>query len=154
MIGMAPPGEIDAVTTAQMDVVKQYMAFSVAANVIASCLAVVLLIAGIGLLRRRNWSAKAHIGWAIARLVFAIPHSGLSYVMNRDMWAAMEKAAAESGDPVPAGLAALMASAGIIGVIITFAIAATWPVFILIWFSRAKIKDEVAMWAAEARARI
>ena len=29
-----------------------------------------------------------------------------------------------------------------------------FPVFILLWFSRAKIKDEVAAWEAESRAMI
>ena len=154
MVGMAPPGEIDPVTMAQMDVIKRYMVFSVAANVFAAGLSVLLLVTGIGAVRRRTWSAKSHVGWAIARLLFIIPHNALSYFMNKEMFEAMQKAASDSGSPMTPGLNTIMASLGVVGIIIGVAWAAIWPVFILIWYSRGKIKDEVGIWAAEERARV
>ena len=154
MIGMAPPGEIDEVTKAQMDALRQYMPYTLVLGVAATALAVLLLISGIGLVRRRSWCVKSHVTWAIARLVFAIPHSAVSYVMNKQMFESMQQASSTSGAPMPPGLATIMASAGIIGVVIGLVWAALWPGFVLFWFNRATIREEVAMWDAEARARI
>ena len=104
-------------------------------------LTVLLLIFGIGLLQRRPWSAKMCSRWAMVYIIYAVINSFMTYSMQQAQFAAMSQTTQPA--PMPAGFEKTVAA---FGLVIGLVWACALPVFMLIWFSRAKIKDEVASW--------
>lgn len=104
-------------------------------------LTVVLLIVGIGLLQRRAWSARLCPWWAAVYIVYAVISSIVNFFMQQDQFAEMSQTTQPAS--IPPGFGKTVAS-------FSFVFGLVWacalPVFMLIWFSRAKIKDEVASW--------
>ncbi len=104
--------------------------------------AVLLLVLGIGLVKRRVWGAKLVPIWAVIKIVVATMGGFVGYHVAQGQLEAM------SNDPdlaaMPAGFTDTM-------VVVGFAVGVLWglamPVFLLIWFSRARIKEEVSQWA-------
>ena len=139
-------GAIDPVNAAQMDVLRQYMPWTILSGLGSLALGVLLLVAGIGLLRRRSWSRKASVVWSILRMTYAIPTGVLGYIVNTAQFEAMEQAAASSSSPIPSGFFAIMHSLGPAGLGCGLVWGWALPVFLLSWFSRSKIKAEVAQW--------
>lgn len=115
--------------------------WQVLSTIISLALAILILVCGAQLLKRRRSAAWGLIIWAIAYTLLAITNLTLSYtVMNNTM----QKARQDVNGGMPAGIAAditfiSMCAGGLFSLIP--------PVFVLIWFSRRKIKDEVAMWS-------
>lgn len=92
-------------------------------------LSVMLLVVGIGFLKRRAWSARLGMVWAIVDIVAVIVNVAVAPRM----------AAAQSGGQAEAVGAS-------IGMVCGATFGLVFPVFLLIWLSRAKIKQEVASW--------
>ncbi|HSW46695.1 MAG TPA: hypothetical protein VLM89_14125 [Phycisphaerae bacterium] len=98
-----------------------------------------LLAIGIGLLKRRPWSVTLARFWAPLSILLAVCNFFVVHAMQKQMFEAM----ADQGTPVPQGMAGGIA-AGSAACGLMFGCA--FPVFMLIWFARRKIKDEVAGW--------
>lgn len=117
----------------------------------ASGLSVWLLIAGIGLARRRPWSRAHAIGWSVGKILLTIISTlaGLAFV--GETVEQINGSMTQGGQTPP-----FTVSVGIFVVVIAISAvwAVIWPVFLLIWFRRAAVKDEVAAWEAESRAMI
>lgn len=134
---MFPPG-----TAHMMDVVLEWRAFMTLSSGLMSATAAILLIAGIGILKRRRWSVRTCAGWAILKMLVIVPQAVAGAMMQQ---AQMEKFSQQAGNAMPGGT-------GIFAAIHVFTIGATiawgWalPVFLLIWFSRAKVKQETVQW--------
>ena len=100
--------------------------------------AVLLLVSAIGLVTRRRWSVSASKAWAVLRILVGILSTALG------LW--MQEAFMEAS-PAMAGVSSgLIRGMQVFGAILGIAWSCTLPVFALIWFSRAKIKTEVAAW--------
>ena len=114
-----------------------YQDYTTVAGVIGMGVGVVMLAAGLATLRRRPSGRVLHLVYAaltciqiavgLVVLIMAIPE------------------VQASGSSDPAARAGLVG--GLIGDILGTIFGAVYPVFILIWFSRRKIRDEVAKWA-------
>lgn len=106
-------------------------------------LSILLLIGGIGLLTRRRWSARAMRIWGIGDLLLTIVGLVFTLVAIPAYQQQMQQQN-PSMSQVPGG-----AFLGIMLVSMCFGgvISLAAPVFALIWFSRRKIRDEVATWA-------
>jgi len=134
---------------AALEAVEEYAAWTITLQLLVLAAAVLLLIAGIGLVQRRGWSVKAGVLWAIVRIPVVVANAALGYVTFQATMEAME-AMQDSPEmqQIPAGLFSVIGS---VGGVFTVALTLIWgwayPVFILIWFSRRRIKDEVAAWA-------
>ncbi len=113
-------------------------------------LSVWLLIAGIGLNRRRPWGRSHTVGWSVAKILLAFISTILGVVFAGDTVDQINGQLSQGGTP-PFTLSVtwlfLFIAIGLVWALL-------WPVFLLIWFSRESVKDEVAAWAAESRAMI
>ena len=140
-------GGLDPVTAAQMGVLRGFVVINAVAAVVGSALGVLLLIGGIGLMRRRPWSRTVLVVWSITRAVFAVPAVIVGYFMSTAQFEAMEEAAESSGGAMPMGLFTLMRGLGLAGAVFALLWAWTLPAFLVCWLSRDVIKKEVALWA-------
>ncbi len=132
------------VQKAQFEVMRQYVVPTSISMVVATVVAAWLLVAGIGVLRRRPWSRGATVGWAVAKIIYAIP----AYFLNKAQFEAMEQAAIDSGTPMPTGrIFTIMQS--VVVPMMGCSMLWTWalPLFLIIWFRRASVKTEVERWA-------
>jgi len=133
------PGEQAA---GMKEMMQQYKPYTIIGSLLSLGVAVLLLAAGIGLVQRRGWAPKISMLWSIVKIVFVIVNSIFGYMM------AQASAAAMAQDPamaqMPAGFMSVASGVGV-------ALGACWgwalPVFMLVWFTRGKIKAEVAEWA-------
>lgn len=116
-------------------------------------LSVWLLIAGIMTVKRKPSARTQNIGWSIVKIIVVL----IALVVNvllfaEDMADQMnwqfEQQAQQTGNP-PVFTFDITMVYIMLGV--TAAVGLVWPVILLIWFSRGKIKDEVATWSAIER---
>lgn len=135
------------VQAAQMDAFGEYMGVTLATQIAAAVLALMLLIVGIGLAGRRRWSARASDVWSILKLVYIVPavYFGMKSGMAQFDAASVANAQAGAGS-MPQGFFGIMRSVVWLGVAIHVVWLGAWPVFLLIWFRRPAIREEVAAW--------
>lgn len=132
-------GRSDPAMDAQIEVMSQFYAIFVGLLIIGFILAIVQLIAGITLLRRRRSARGMFMVYALVALILAILNIGLQVVMTQAISAKLH----EQGETAAAAGAWASAAFGLcIGIVLGMG----WPVFLIIWFSRQKIKNEVATW--------
>jgi hypothetical protein len=114
-------------------------------------LSVWLLIAGIGLARRRSWSRAHSIGWSVGKILLTVISTAAAVAFVGDTVDQINGQMSQGGKTPPFTFSVGMFLA-------LFAVSAVWamlwPAFLLIWFSRGAVKDEVAAWEAESRAMI
>lgn len=101
-----------------------------------------LLAAGIGLVKRRRWARPHHLGWAVAKIVVAVVGTAISFIFIQDSVRQINDAMSQQGPP-PFTVTEELVTVVMIAVMIWFLI---YPIFLLLWFSRRKIKAEVAAW--------
>jgi len=131
----------DPATTAALSATRS--SWMVVQLLVGLGLTVLLLICGIGLLKRRPWSPKGCTRWAVVYIIFAVIGGILNFSMQQAQFASMSQAGGPSPMPVGFGTLALLMS------LLGFVWACALPVFLLVWFSRAKIKAEVALWGCD-----
>lgn len=109
---------------------------TIVGSLVSAALMVVLVAVSVGLVRRRRWSITLGSWWAVLEIGLAVIMSVIGlYGMMRFM---------EQGQNVGVGM---MAAWGIIGMVMGLAFWLALPVFMLIWFSRAKVREEYGRWA-------
>jgi hypothetical protein len=101
-------------------------------------LSIAMVIACINLMRHRGSSRSLILIWAILKIGYSLGDSVLSYVMATSAFSQSENAS-----PAPGGFLGLV---GISGAVLNFLFYAALPVVMIIWFSRTKIKSEMATW--------
>ncbi len=123
----------------------------VAVSIVSMLIAVLLLVAGIGVIKRRAWGPKVALVWAGLKMIFVIVHSVASYLIQIAQFEAMQVAIANDQN-MSAGMGTFMGSMmqalGIFGVLIGVLWGWALPVFLFVWFARKKIRTETAGWAA------
>ena len=124
-----------------MSAMAQWKLWIIVSSVIGVAFGVLLLIGSLRLLSRRQSSRGLIMIWAVLKIfVYAVGSSILSFVMTQ--------AALSQDDPntaqLPKGFLEWM---GPIGAVFNFLWYSALPVFMLIWFSRPKIKAEMQHWA-------
>ena len=135
---------VNPAAAAQVDVVRRFLPWLAACEIASAALAVWLLVAGIGVLRRRRWSRRAILAWAIARMAEAVPAAVLAYLIAQGQLGAMMDSPQAAA--VPGGIAVFIRGAGLLGFGWTLALAWAMPVFVLVWFTRRRVREEVAAW--------
>lgn len=111
-------------------------------NKVASFAAALLLLAaGVGLLKRQRWSALGIVTWAICKMLIVL-HAGY-IVGSMGSEFAMAMMAHQRSTPPPPEVAHTVLLAIPAGIIVW-----GWalPAFMLIWFSRGQIRGETACW--------
>jgi hypothetical protein len=103
-----------------------------------------LLALGIGLLKRRPWSAQWIRTWAVVEMLCSVVVLAVTHIAQQPQFAAI---ANQPGmQQMPGFLAGFTVAFFVCGLLVGWAL----PVFVLIWFSRDKIKQEVATWQSPA----
>ena len=116
----------------------------------AAGLSVWLLIAGIGMTRRRPWARSHTVGWSVAKILLSFISTTMGVVFASATVDQINSQLSKGGTPpFTVSITWVM-----VFVAIALVWALLWPVFLLIWFSRGAVKDEVAAWAAESHAMI
>lgn len=117
-------------------------AVGLALSIVGLPLAAVHLVAGIQTLRRRP-SARF---WVVIFFVYAVlmltPGAIYQYLSMQHQ---IQQAAQQGG--TPPGIAAFGRGFALAMVVLAALVALIWPTFLLIWYSRPKIREEVRGWA-------
>jgi len=105
-----------------------YRTYTMFTAMLGIVMAVVLLLAGISLLRRRNIAAALHLAYGVISAIMVILNIGIM-------------AASIDIPEVPDAT-----KPGLIGGMIGSFIGLVYPVFLIVWFMRRKIREEMANW--------
>jgi hypothetical protein len=112
-------------------------------------LAGLLMAASIGMLRRRDWSVRTAVLWSWAKSVTAVGDGILTAVTFRRSVPLLRNLLP------PEVLTPETMNILLIGAVcISLVLGLSTPVFVLVWFRRARIRAEVATWAAPRSAAI
>ncbi len=126
----------------------------VASSLAGLGIGVLLLLGGVSVMQRRPRGRTMCLTWALLRIPVVVLGLVVGYLMQRDQLAAMQEMFA-SDPSVPAAMSAMFGRFMQAGVLVGSVIGLLWgwalPVFMFIWFSRGKIKTEVAAWSAGER---
>ena len=109
--------------------------------IVSLAAAVLLLIGGINLTRRKPGAARFLFIWSIAMIVLACVSAGMQYTLQPEY--AKLFAAQAQGDPATL---AMMERGMVIGLFCGSLVSISGPVFVLWWFHRRAIGEEVATW--------
>lgn len=126
-------------------------------SVLEACLAlltsVLLLIAGIQCVRRESMARVLHLVWAGARVLVAVLTCVVGYLTMQSQAKVMQGMGGAGGGAagMPPGFAGYMSIMGMVGIVLTFAWGVAYPVVVVVWFSKPKVKAEVAGWAKGVR---
>ncbi len=120
------------------DAVGRAVAWLARISLVAAILAAVLLVVGIGLVRRRAWAIRAGKAWAIAQIVVTVLGTAGSHVIQRAIAEALRQAGTSAGG-LPLGTSPAATAWSLVW-------GCALPVFVLIWFARREIREEVAGW--------
>jgi hypothetical protein len=105
-------------------------------------LAVWLLKAGIGVLRRQQTAAVSIRRWALTKTILYGTCFALSLgltVLASGMIARMQEEMGAEGAELGIGLM-------VAGLVVSFGFVLAWPIFILIWFGRDAIQEQIGRW--------
>lgn len=140
----AMPAEAGKQMAASMAGVQKWMGLNVASNALNLAAATVLLLAGIGLLRRRGWSRSVAIVWAVFKMAFAVLAAVVGYLIAVEQMAVMQQQMqSKGGTAMPVGF---MQAFLPLGIGISIVIGWAFPIFMLVWMGRGSIRSEVAGW--------
>lgn len=132
--------------TIQAAAIVKWKWASFGSNVFLMVCAVLCLVAGIGILKRRAGGVTQAKLWAVLKMVAAVVGGVVGFLMQRDIFQAMQQAGT-TGANMPAGVAGAMQ--GVQAAMLFGSVVWQWalPVFVLVWLSRAKVREETSLWA-------
>lgn len=108
-------------------------------------LAILLLVGGIMLLSRRPGAARALITFAWLDLGVNTYTAVLQFYSMRAQMQAMQENPSLSQAPMGM-FATITDAASSVILVIGWSLVAIWPIFLLVWFHRRKIRDTVGSW--------
>ncbi|MCH7701510.1 MAG: hypothetical protein IID37_07460 [Planctomycetes bacterium] len=125
----------------QFKVAEDFAGWTIASSLAGLVAAAALLAAGIGVLKQRRWGITTARVWAVAKMVVVAATSVLTYQILQESTAAMLRTQGTQAMP-PGFMSAVGAMSIGMGIMWGWAL----PVFLLIWFGRRKIRQDVAAW--------
>lgn len=131
---------------AMADAAARYTPYLVVANILTLGVAVVLLVGGIGLVKRRRWSRMALLHWSWMKMLVAVVGGVLGYLVQQAQFEAMQNDPDISGQ-MPAMFGSIMRTFGGVGLVLQITWFWALPVFTLVWFNRRPIRHEVSQWS-------
>lgn len=137
------PGEAQESMQASMEVARAWRTWSVGFALVSVLVSAMLLVGGILLMMRRASAAQLLKLWSVARIFTAVVGAYVAFRIQQATFAAMRGSIAEEMDQVPETFIAAFA---MFSNVFSLLFGCALPVFMLIWFARQAIKDEVACW--------
>ncbi len=126
---------------ASLTVMQDWKAWNVASSLLNSVLGALLLFGGISLVMKLARTRKIITAWALIKIVAVVFTTILGVKVQQDMFAAMRQ-----GPNMPPMGNTFYAAMGVVGMAFGLLWGWAFPVFVLIWFRRKKIKSQVAGW--------
>lgn len=111
---------------------------SIASSALNALVALLLLIAGIGLAMRRRWSVGTLRTWAVMKIVLGIAGVAIGWWVQTAMRQSQQQA-----NPMGSGMVAAMQAAGLLFGLLW---ALAWPIICLAWLARAPVRSEWETW--------
>lgn len=108
-------------------------------------ISVMMLVGGIVLLRRKRSARGLLVGTAWLDLLANTVGAVVGFMVMQAQMKAMQENA-EVAQQMPAGFGALAQGAGGVMAFVQWLFLAIWPVFVLIWFSRSRVRESVETW--------
>lgn len=130
--------------------IRQWLPWMIVSTLLNGAVAALLLAGGIGLVSRRPWSPRALVAWAIVRIPMVVFAGAVGYLVQDANFQAMQQQQSSTpAPPMPAGLMQGIVAGGVI-----FGILWGWafPGFVLVWFSRPRIREQTGAWRAASPA--
>lgn len=125
----------------QAEIIRQSAVWNVASSIVGLMIAVLLFVGGIRIKRKQRRAASLLRGWAMIKILFTLVATAVSYP------SAQQQMEAVQNDPNAGFLGAgFFKLFGVVGMIIGLLWMCALPVFVLVWFSRKKIKSETEGW--------
>jgi hypothetical protein len=127
------------------DALDESKGIAIAEMLVRMGLGVMLLISGIDLTARRRRGVRLSRVWAVVRLLLiglAVP---LQVVMSRDQLDATMDAVKEAG--MPTSMESMFGAFTVVAVGIQVVWQAWYPIFLLIWLRRPRVKEYWQSWA-------
>ena len=117
------------------------IAWQVVSQLIGFGLSVLLLVAGIQLVKRKAGGVALHKLWAMVAIPIVVIMSGINaFFMVQQSSAAMSG----QGSPAAAGMSGVVVVGSVlIGLVLSLA----YPIIVLWWMNRAQVREESAGWA-------
>lgn len=131
---------------AQLEVTTKWRTWTVVSSAGALLIATLLLCSGIFLARRARHSVWMLRVWGLIKMVYAAFAAVLGYQMQKEAVEALLSDPSAMGGAPPFA-PSLFHAIGWIGIAIGVAWAWALPVFVLIWFGRARIRRQIAEWS-------
>ncbi|QKK09882.1 MAG: hypothetical protein HND58_18150 [Planctomycetota bacterium] len=108
-------------------------------------ISVLMLVGGIMLLRRKRSARGLLVGTACLDLISNTVAAVVGFLVVQAQMKAMQENA-EVAQQMPATFGTFAQGAGGVMVFVQWLFLAIWPVFVLIWFSRRRIRESVEAW--------
>lgn len=126
----------------QFEVMDDFAGWTIASSLAGLVVAVALLVAGIGVLKQRRWGVTAIQAWAAVKMLLVVATSILTYQIFQETAVTMSQT--QGVQAMPGGFMSAMGAFSV-----GFGLLWGWalPVFLLVWFARRKIKQQVASWS-------
>lgn len=133
-------GEDDA---GHLLVLKDWMLFTIISQIGTMLLAVMLITASAGLLKRAAWAATLCMVWAVTKIIFELA----CFVPAMQLQSEQMAATLEEGDgQIPAGFENFMQIFAVGTTCLSYLFILALPAFFIIWFMRGAVREEVASW--------
>lgn len=125
-------------------VVRSAAGWLTVASLVSAVLSIWLAVAGIGLCQRRAWSVRLLWAWSVLNLGTSVLAAVGAYILCRQM---MDQMVAHRRDLMLSVSTADAASVSRTVAAAVLVVGWSSPVFLLIWFARRSIREEVAGWS-------
>ena len=129
-----------------LEIQLRWAAWLMTNEAVAAILAILCLVGGIGLTQRADWGRRIMRVWAWVSLLHAIGACILQYQIMSET-ASTVATFQSTAASMPAGMMTAMKGGIAIGVCMWFIWLCAFPIFILIWFHRPAIREEMRSWA-------
>ncbi len=139
---MMPPGQ-----QAGLEVFEHWTGWMMTDGILSLVLAILLTVAGAGLLKRRRWAIRTSLAWAVMKMMLVGAEAVFQYKMNAEQM----EAAAQQTPGMGAMGDTVQNVAGVSAACMVLLFGWALPLFVLIWLSRAKIKEETSQWDQDVR---
>lgn len=128
-----------------LQVARDWASWTVGSGVVSSLLAIVLLVGGIQLLRRRPQAVLTLRIWAVLKVILAVVSSVMGVIIQQQQAEITAAQLAKAGPGMPFGSGWINAFA-MVGMLFSCLWLLALPAFLLVWFQLRSVKADIAGW--------
>ncbi len=125
--------------------IDKMVPYQITLSVLTFTAGLLLLAGGITLLKKRVIAVKLLLAWGVYKIGIGIHTTIQGFPMAREQMEIMQSSNAFGGDAAES-IGQITSIATTFGLIASLVWVAVLPVFLFVWFSRAKIREQVKAW--------